>query len=146
MEIAFIPNWIIKYISHKCLRQNDFNLLISNSIIVLSFFILKNSLIDDLGHFPHFCLIDKLAGIECPVCGMTRGLCEISKGNINNAYLLNSMSILVAFFFIIQIPLRIISLLKEHTTSVINYISAHFSRIIITLILLKWIINLFINN
>lgn len=146
MEIAIIPNWIIKYLSKDYFRQNDFNILISNSLIILFFLIFKNVLIDFLGHIPHFCLIDKIIGVECPVCGTIRAFCELSNGNLDNAYLLNATSILVALFFIFQIPLRLISLTNENKRKIINIISKFSSRSILTIILLNWIINLFINN
>jgi len=106
--------------------------------------VFKNDLIDFLGHIPHFCLIDKLFGVECPVCGTIRAFCELSNGNLNNAYFLNATSILVALFFISQIPLRIISLINK--SKIINIISNYLSRTILILILLNWIFNLFFNN
>lgn len=146
MEVAIIPNWVIKYISKDHLRQNDFNVLISSSIIILLFLIFKNSLICFLGHVPHFCLIDKIIGVECPVCGTTRALCELSNGNISKAYLLNPTSVFVALFFVLQVPLRIISLTNKNKTKSINILSKYFSRSVLIIILLSWIINLFIFN
>ena len=144
MEIAIIPNWLIKYVSKDYFRQNDFNILISNLLIILFFLIFKNVFIDFLGLIPHFCLIDKIIGVECPVCGTTRAFCELSNGNLKNAYLLNATSIIVALFFISQIPLRLISLINKNRTKTINTISKFLSRGILTIILLNWIINLFI--
>jgi hypothetical protein len=144
MEIAIIPNWLIKYLSRDYFRQNDFNILISNSLIILFFLIFKNVLIDFLGHIPHFCLIDLIIGVECPVCGTTRAFCELSNGNLKDAYLLNATSILVALFFISQIPLRLFSLMNGNKRKIIKTISKYFSRSVLTIILLNWIINLFI--
>ena len=141
MEIAIIPKWLIKYLSNDYFRQNDFNILISNSLIIIFFLTFKNVLIDFLGYIPHFCLIDKIIGVECPVCGTTRAFCELSNGNLNNAYFLNATSILVALFFISQIPLRLISLINENKSKIINIISKFLSRSILTIILLNWIIN-----
>lgn len=146
MEIAIIPNWLIKYSSKSFCRQNDLNILISNLLIILFFLIFKNKLIALLGHIPHFCLIDKVIGVECPVCGMTRAFCELSNGNLYNAYFLNATSILVVIFFISQIPLRLISLINKNKNKIINTISRYFSLSILTIILLNWIINLYINN
>ena len=123
MEIALIPKWLIKYLSKDYFKQNDFNILISNSFIIIFFLTFKNLLIDFLGYTPHFCLIEKIIGVECPVCGTTRAFCELSNGNLNNAYLLNATSILVALFFILQIPLRLISLFFENKNKIINIIS-----------------------
>ena len=146
MEIAIIPQFLIKNIASDYYRQNDYNILMSNLILILTFAFFGNSIISILNYVPHFCLIDKLTGIECPVCGTTRAFCEISNGNLNNAYILNKTSILVAIFFIFQIPLRIISLLKITNTSRINIISKYFSRSILIVILLTWIVKLFTNH
>jgi hypothetical protein len=115
-------------------------------MIILFFLIFKNVLVEFLGYIPHFCLIDNVVGIECPVCGTTRAFCELSNGNLSNAYYLNATSILVALFFISQIPLRLISLINENKSKKINIISKFLSRNILAIILLTWIINLFINN
>ena len=103
-------------------------------------------LISILNYIPHFCLIDKITGIECPVCGTTRALCELSRGNLTNAFYLNKTSILVALFFIIQIPLRILSIVGITKSITINKISKYFSRVILTIILINWIIKLFTNH
>ncbi len=146
MEIAIIPQFLIKNLTSDYYRQNDYNILMSNLILILIFAFFGNSLISILNNVPHFCLIDKLTGIECPVCGTTRAFCELSNGNLNNAYFLNKTSILVALFFIFQIPLRIISILKITNTNRINIISKYFSRVILIVILLNWAIKLFTNQ
>ncbi|MBK5213322.1 MAG: DUF2752 domain-containing protein [Flavobacteriaceae bacterium] len=146
MEIAIIPQFLIKNITSDYYRQNDYNILMSNLILILTFAFFGNSIISILNYVPHFCLIDKLTGIECPVCGTTRAFCELSNGNLNNAYFLNKTSILVATFFIFQIPLRIISILKITNCSRINIISKYFSRAILIVILLTWIIKIFTNH
>jgi len=48
MDIAFIPNWLIRYLSKDYFRQNELNILISNTLIILFFLIFKNGLIDYL--------------------------------------------------------------------------------------------------
>jgi len=146
MEIAIIPSWIMKYLFKDFIRQNNFNILISNLLIIFIFIIFKNLLIPFLDQIPHFCLIDKILGVECPVCGTTRAFCEISSGNLNNALLLNPTSLIVAFYFILQVPLRIISLINDNKAKIINLISNVIGHIILAIILLNWIINLFINT
>ena len=146
MEIAIIPKFFIKHLSSDFNRQNDYNILISNLLILFYFAFSGSYLISILNYIPHFCLIDKITGIECPVCGTTRAFCELSSGNLTNAYHLNKTSILVALFFIIQIPLRIISIVGITKSIKINKISKVFSQAILTIILINWIINIFTNN
>lgn len=146
MEIAIIPNFLIKHLSSDYYRQNDYNILISNLAIFLFFIFYGSSIISIMNYLPHFCLIDKITGIECPVCGTTRAFCELSIGNISNAYSLNRTSVFVALFFVFQIPLRIISIFGIANAIKINRTSKFFSRAILTIILINWIINLLLTN
>lgn len=146
MEIAIIPNFLIKHLSSDFYRQNDYNILISNLTIFLFFAFFGSYLISFLNYIPHFCLIDKVIGIECPVCGTTRAFCELSVGNLNRAYNLNKTSFFVAFYFVFQIPLRIMSISGITKTIKINEISNFFGRVILTIILINWITNLFTNQ
>ena len=146
MEISIIPRWMIRYLSTDSFRQHDINILISN-FLILSFFVLfKNSVLECLNLFPHFCLIDKLFGIQCPVCGTTRAFCELSNGNLSNAFNLNSASLIVALFFFLQIPLRIFSLVKTNTYKKVNLLSKYLGNVILLILLVNWIFKLFIKN
>ena len=146
MEISFIPKWILKYFSDDYFRQNDISILASNILIIVTFLLFKNSVIGILNLLPHFCLIDKLFSVECPFCGTTRAFCELANGNIDKALTLNFSSLLVALFFILQIPLRLISLLKESLLIKINLLSEYLGGIILLLIITSWVIYLFIKN
>jgi hypothetical protein len=146
MEIAIIPDNWIQWFSEDFLRRYNLNILLSNVFVILLFVIFRNTLLEFLSLIPHYCLIDKLTGIECPVCGTTRAFCELSGGHLNNAFILNPTSILVAGFFVMQIPLRLISLVQEKHTSKINMISKYAGRLILIIILLHWLTNLLIKH
>ena len=126
------------------LRQNNLNILISNVIIILVFISFRNTLIEFLNLLPHFCLFDRLFNIQCPVCGMTRGLCELSKGNVNKAVSLNSACLLMGTFFILQILLRLYSLFFINSTEKVNRISKLLSNSILFIILILWFLKLFL--
>lgn len=146
MEIAIFPRWIINKISSNYIRQNDINLLFSNILIVLIFLVFKNNLIVFFNQLPHFCLFDKLVGIECPVCGTTRAFCEIAKGNFLQAYYLNLSSFFIAFFFLFQLPLRIISLGDNRSTKKINRISKYLGNFILIIIVAVWLMKIILNT
>jgi hypothetical protein len=146
MEIAIIPSFLIKRLSSDYQRQNDYNIILSNISIFLLFISSSSFLIPILNKIPHFCLIDNITGHECPVCGITRAFCELSNGNLSNAYRLNRTSILIAFYFIAQIPLRFLSIKAIVPNITINKISKFSSRTILFIILINWIINLLINQ
>jgi hypothetical protein len=142
MEISIIPRWLISRFSKDYWRQNDINLLISNFCIVLFFLLFRNSILEILNLLPHFCLFDKLIGVECPVCGTTRAFCAMANGNLRNAIVLNISSFFVASFFIFQIPLRLFSLCKTNSNEKINLISKYFSHSVIVVILVNWLIKI----
>lgn len=144
MEISFIPKWLIKQFYSEFTLQHELNILLSNVIIVLLFSIFNHSLISIMNSLPHFCLFDRVVGVECPVCGTTRAFCEIATGNLKSAYKLNLSSLFVASFFVFQIPLRAISLFNKMLIEKVNKISKYFSFTICVAILTNWFIKLFI--
>ncbi len=142
MDIAFIPSWLIKIFAKNYTIQHELNILVSNIIVLLTFFLFGRNVIEFINLIPHFCLFDKLVGIECPVCGITRAFCEISKGNYVNAYYLNLSSFFVYIYFISQIIFRIITLMRNHLIKKINILSKIIGRILIGIISINWIIRL----
>lgn len=106
------------------------------------FIVFKDILIVIANALPHFCLFDKITGVQCPVCGITRAFCELSKGNISRAYHLNVSSLFVASFFVSQIPLRTCSLWKPEAWIIVNNISKIFSRLVLVAIVVNWLIKL----
>lgn len=143
MEIAIIPKWLIKLLNPKDDIQYQLNILLSNIMIFLLFLLLKGKVIEIMNSIPHFCLFDKVIGFQCPVCGTTRALCEISYGNFKNAYKLNISSFFVLIFFFLQIPLRIFALYDNNYIDKINLISKRSSFVLIVLIVVIWIFKIF---
>ena len=139
MEISIIPRWLMNYLSKDYLTQYQMNILISNILVITIFVLFRNSLLNFLSYIPHFCLFDKLIGIECPVCGTTRAFCEIAKGNLRQAANLNLSSFFVALFFHFQIPLRLFSLCREQSIKKINAISKYSGYAVLVLIVLNWL-------
>ena len=139
MVIAIIPRWLMCYLCVDNSTQYNINVLISNILLILTFVIFKNSLIEFLNHLPHFCLFHKLFGIECPLCGITRAFCNIANADLNQAYNLNIASFFVAAFIVLQIPLRVISILKAKSTPTINIISKYAEYSVLFAILANWI-------
>lgn len=146
MDISFFPNWIINYFTKNFYKQNDLNILLSNLFIVFVFILFRNVLIDFLNLIPHFCLFDKLTGNECPVCGITRGLCEISSGNIEKAISYNYSSILIFSIFIFQIIIRLINLSIVQSFEKVKIFSKYYSNIILTCVLVIWIVKIYMES
>ncbi|BDD10824.1 hypothetical protein FUAX_32560 [Fulvitalea axinellae] len=141
MEIAFFPNKLLRGFIKDVGVRYDFNVLASNILLLVIFLVLKDSFLELIGLVPHFCLIDRLFGVECPVCGTTRAFCEMSKGNFAGAWSLNPTSLAVATFFLIQIPLRTMALVKKDYSIKITLFSKYFSQLILAIIIINWLIN-----
>ena len=146
MEIAIIPKWLIRYVSLNERNQYEVNILISSLLIVTTFAVFKDTLLIIANALPHFCLFDKITGVQCPVCGITRAFCELSKGNIIQACKLNLSSLLVVAFFVFQIPLRVYSLYNPEKQEFATNISKIFSRLVLVVIVVNWLINLIMSN
>jgi len=142
MEISILPQWLMNYFTDDCLRRNNINILFSNILIVSVIVLFRNSLIDVLNVIPHFCLFDKIFKLPCPVCGTTRALCEVAKGNVGQALELNYTSLLVAAFILFQIPLRIFSLLHKRSVRQVNAISKYSGYVLLIIIVLNWFADL----
>lgn len=143
MEVSFIPRCIINYFSTNFFKQNEINILFSNILLILLFLVFKNSVVNFMNLLPHFCLFDKLFGLECPFCGTTRAFCEIANFNLSNAYKLNFSSLFVALYFAFQIPLRLFSLYKFKSIENVNLISRYLGNTVLIIILVNWLIKIF---
>lgn len=139
MVIAIVPRWLMRYLSANNLTQYNFNVLISNTLLIIMFWLFKNSIIDFLNQLPHFCLFQALFGIECPLCGITRAFCKIANADLNQAYNLNIASFFVAAFLVLQIPLRIFSILNNKFIPTVNTISKYAEYLVWLAILANWI-------
>ncbi len=145
MEIAFIPQWLMRYISKDIIRQSHINILASNLLIITIFLISKGSLLDLSNLLPHFCLFDRLIGIECPACGMTRAFCEISKGNIESACNYNFASLFIAPYFVLQIPLRLIAILNANSQKAIQSSSRQMGNVVFVIMIVSWVVEILAN-
>jgi len=145
MEVSFLPFWFLRYFYPDFTRQYQLNILLSNILVILVFLIFKNSLIHFLNMIPHFCLFDKIFGIECPFCGMTRAFCEISNSNFKQAFQLNVASFFVISFFLFQIPFRILSLSFNQHINRISLFSKYTGIIVLIAVFANWLITLSVN-
>jgi hypothetical protein len=139
MEVAFVPKWIIKIFTSDFKIQNEVNILVSNILICSVFLFFSRLLIQILDIVPHFCIFDKILNVSCPFCGITRSFCELSNGNFVSAFNLNMSSFLLALYFLVQIPLRVITITKNEHIKSINKLSKKMGLFLITFMLLNWL-------
>ena len=141
MEIAIIPRFIIrKFISNK-INQIHANVLIT-SILVITVLLFWDSHYSHLVSIPHFCVFQKLLDIPCPGCGVTRSIFAVAKGNIFSAWKFNPAGLFLFFYFVAQIPLRIIVLKYPTAQGCISQVSRLGGKIVIAVLCLVWIVRL----
>lgn len=136
MEISIIPGFLIRKISDNDIQQINWNILISTILILIVLIFIKISLIDTI---PHFCLFNELTGLPCPVCGITRSFLSLYDFKVMESLRYNPNGLIISFFFILQIPMRIIVLFNENHFHMIEKISRILSRLIIATVLIYWI-------
>ena len=142
MEIAFVPRWILKSFSSNIIIQYQWNILISN-ISILSFFIIfRSDLILIINSIPHICLFKSLLNIDCPFCGTTRAFTHLAEGDFYNAIKYNIVCIIIALYFAMQIPVRVLSLIKNDIIETVNFYSKIFGVLILCLTILTWILKI----
>lgn len=144
MEVSIIPRFLIKKISNNNIQQVNWNILISTCLILLLIPFIN---ISTLNSIPHFCLFQKIVGIPCPVCGVTRSVVSLSEFNIVESFSYNPAGILIVFSLVLQIPLRIIVLINEKYFKIIQKFSKIVLFIVILSLLLQWFlkINIYLN-
>lgn len=141
MEIAIIPNFIIKIISQNEMRKIHINIMLSSGLLIFVVSILSthNSF---FSWIPHFCLFQHYLQIPCPGCGIIRSLLALTKGHFSSAWVFNPAGVLFSFYLIAQIPLRIIAITDPTTQNRIIQISRTGSNAVIISLFSIWILRL----
>lgn len=139
MEISIVPRFLIKKISDNNIQQVNWNILISTCFILLLIPLINISILNSI---PHFCLFEKIVGIPCPVCGVTRSVFSLTQLNFIESFNYNPAGILIVFSLVLQIPLRIIALLKQNYFQIVQKISKIVLFIAIFSLLLQWFLKL----
>lgn len=142
MEISFLPSRWMNMFSEDTSKQADLNILLSILLLSIMFWLGGNRLIIFLGHLPHFCLMEGIFGIECPFCGTTRAFCELANGNIDKAFGLNSMSLPITVFLLLQIPLRIYLVSRNTAFMRVRQLSRYCGNAIVLCMIVVWAIRI----
>jgi len=138
MEIAIVPSFIINRLTHNDMQRIHLNILLS-SVLILLFFIHTGHSIGFLNELPHFCLFQKIFGIPCPGCGITRSLIAISELDIATSWQYNPAGCFISLFIIIQIPLRFIAMTFKNIEIIICSFSKYNGNCVVISLLLIWI-------
>lgn len=140
MEISLIPTFLLNKIQIDDQSKIHLNVFITNFFILLVLFSMSENL-GLINSLHHFCFSQSILNFPCPGCGITSGIISISNFNLHNAINSNPASILIFAFFFIQLPLRLIALLRKDFSNTMVKVSKNMSYIIIMGLLVSWILN-----
>jgi hypothetical protein len=141
MEIAIIPHFIIRKLFSDETNQIHANVLLT-SMAVIAALLFWHNLYFYLSSIPHFCVFQKLLTIPCPGCRVTRSILAVIEGNMLSAWEYNPAGLFLYFFFIAQIPLRIIALKFRASQNLISQVSRIGSKAVVVVLLSVWVARL----
>ena len=113
MDIAIIPKALLYRLGGDPEGCIHLNVLLSHLLLLIGA-ALAICFSVDLSVVPHVCLFDKLFGIPCPGCGLTRSLFALFVGDIHYAWTLNPAGPMLGTCLVAQLPLRIMALRMEN--------------------------------
>lgn len=67
----------------------------------------RSLMVNNPRHMPEVCVIKKVSSIPCPSCGTTRSMMLLSKGELNEAFLMNPFGYILAVIML-ALPLWIL--------------------------------------
>lgn len=141
MNIAFIPSFILLYLGVKPQHKFEYNILFSNVILIAIILLLSHwSELFDI--IPSTCLIKNILDIDCPGCGITRGLLYVSQGEFLTSNIYNQASKYVFLYLIIQMVLAISLIYNKRYFNLIHKLLAIGGKICVFIIMFVWIIKI----
>lgn len=96
-------------------------------------------------HTVTFCMFRNITGIPCPGCGMGRASLSILKGNFNEAFQYNILSIPFTMFILMSVFWLIYDIWNKRDTffkTINRKISTNYLIVLVVIILSSWIINI----
>jgi hypothetical protein len=89
--------------------------------------------------WPMKCFLHRFFNVDCALCGMSRSFVSLAKGNFADAFEYHALGIPVFCFFAMQIPYRIIAIIKCPTkTPAITKIMTATGIFLLTAIFFRW--------
>ena len=108
--------------------------------IILGLIFLLPFYYDVLAAFPHFCLFQQLFSINCPGCGMLRGIVELSSFNLPGAMHFNPVSLFFVLYVFLEIIIRAKLLQNKIDLNKRHALSVQINRVFTVLLCSNWII------
>ncbi len=135
MAPALFPPWLTRRLPVSFAISRNINILASCSLLTL---LLISGLGRRLAAIPHFCLLQRLLGIPCPGCGITRGLLAAAHFHFSAAWNFNPAGIVLWFFFLFEIGARTLIVCKDDLAPRLQRTFIGFEKVLIVSLGLVW--------
>lgn len=135
MEPALFPLWLTRRLPGSFAIGRNINVLASCSLIT---FALISGLGSRLSAIPHFCLFQRLLGIPCPGCGISRSLLAAAHFHFSAAWNFNPAGIAIWFFLLFQIAARTVMTLRNDLTAGFQRIFGGLENVLIVSLGFVW--------
>jgi|SRR6266850_1024049 len=141
MEIAFVPDWVLRHFSKEKSVQRHMNVLLSCSVAALALLLFNSGQISTI--VPHFCLVQFLFRVPCPGCGITRSLSAFFRLDLRDAWSNNPVGPFLGAFLWSQIPGRVLAIRSKHFECGFIEFSSIAGRILVLALVAVWLCRLF---
>jgi Protein of unknown function (DUF2752) len=135
MEPSLFPGWLTKRLPASFAISRNINVLASCSLITL---ILTSGWGSRIAFIPHFCLFQRLLGVPCPGCGITRSLLAAARCDFSAAWKFNPAGIVIWLFLLFEIAARACIVRKRQLALDFQRVFSGFENVVIVSLFLVW--------
>ena len=142
MDLSFLPKIVVKKITSSDSEQINWNVFISNILVICIGGALLSFDTKFFDKIPHFCLVKETIGIPCPGCGILRSIIELVNFHFLESIHYNPVGFIIVLSILGQTIFRLLTITGCISQNFINHQTRIINSIVITLLLANWIINL----
>jgi len=142
MDLSFLPKIVVEKITSSDSEQINWNVFLSNVLIICIGGVLLSFDTKIFDRIPHFCLVKETIGIPCPGCGILRSIIELVNFHFLMSIHYNPVGFIIVLSILGQTISRLLKISGCLSQNFINNQTRIINSLVITLLLANWIINL----
>jgi len=131
MEVDICPRWFLATLRIPERSRDQVAFFLSTFVVIV--------FLPLITYIPHFCLMQKLLGIPCPGCGVSRSLSAIVRLRPAMAWAANPAGFGIAGLFLYQFVARPIALIFPQTDHFVSDTSRRLGNAVLMCLLYVWI-------
>jgi len=131
MEVDICPRWLLATLRIPERSRDQVAFFLSTFVVIVFLPLIR--------YIPHFCLMQKLLGIPCPGCGVSRSLMAIARLRPAIAWAANPAGFGIAGLFLFQFVARPIALIFPQTDHFVSDASRRLGNAVLMCLLCVWI-------